>query len=502
MTGTYPKRSVKAFDFRDFYFGVYLMSFRSSLLLASFFLASCSAVEQPDRESQLESRISRIENGLIANVQIEGESQKYFNLQDRLEEIGIPGLSVAFAANGKLEWARAYGMADKSENRPMTTGTYLLAGSISKPVAAVRSLQLVEDSVFDLDENINSYLQSWQVPDNEFTETEKVTLRRILTHTAGLTVWGFPGYYKGDEIPSVIDVLDGKGNTDPVRVFREPGEAWRYSGGGYTIMQLAITDTERMDFARILHDNVLNRIGMAGSTFENPLPAALHADAATGYRASGDEVEGKWPIYPEMAAAGLWTTPSELIRYGIEMQKILQTGEDGILSYSTVSSMLDAESGTHGLGPSVQEHTFGHGGADEGFRARLYAWKNLPYAVVVMVNSDNSKIIREVLLSIANEYDLPGIEPVVRKLADIPPEALDKFAGRYELTEAGRFDISVDGKRLKLTGLDFGYTASLYPQSDLEFFDSDSGSITTFEVRDGVVTGFQMASRRGVRLSD
>ncbi len=119
-----------------------------------------------------------------------------------------------------------------------------------------------------------------------------------------------------------------------------------------------------------------------------------------------------------------------------------------------------------------------------------------------MVNSDNSKIIREVLLSIANEYNLPGIEPVVRKLAGIPPEALDKFAGRYELTEAGRFDISVDGKRLKLTGLDFGYTASLYPQSDLEFFDSDSGSITTFEVRDGVVTGFQMASRRGVRLSD
>jgi CubicO group peptidase (beta-lactamase class C family) len=273
-------------------------------------------------------------------------------------------------------------------------------------------------------------------------------------------------------------------------------------GGGYTIMQLAIMDTERMDFAKNLRDNVLNRIGMAGSTFENPLPAALHADAATGYRASGDEVEGKWPIYPEMAAAGLWTTPSELIQYGIEMQKILQSGEDGILSYSTVSSMLDAESGTHGLGPGVQEHTFGHGGADEGFRAQLYAWKDLPYAVVVMVNSDNGKVIRELLLSIANEYDLPGIEPVVRKLADMPPEDLDKFAGRYEITDAGRFDISVDGKRLKLTGLDFGYTALLYPQSDLEFFNSDSGSITTFEVRDGVVTGFETASRRGIRLSD
>jgi CubicO group peptidase (beta-lactamase class C family) len=472
------------------------------LSLFALVLASCAPGDHPETQADLDARIDRIENGLIENVQIEGQSRRQFNVNERLDELGIAGLSVAFAANGEIEWVRAYGMADKIQKRAMTTDTYLLAGSISKPVAALRALQLVEEGTFKLDDNINAYLTSWQVPDNEFTENEKVTLRRILNHTAGLTVWGFPGYDEGDEIPSVVDVLDGNGNTDPVRVFRQPGAAWQYSGGGYTIMQLAIADTESVSFEQSLQDNVLDRIGMFSSTFENPLPVALRGNAAVGYRANGDEVEGKWPIYPEMAAAGLWTTPGELIQYGIEIQSIRQHGHDGIVSRQTVAEMLDAESGSHGLGPSMQEHTFGHGGADEGFRAQLYIWKDLPYAVVVMVNSDNGKIIRELLLAIANEYELPGIEPIFREITDVAPEELSRFAGRYAVTELGVFKISVDGKRLKLTADNFGYTAWLYPQSALEFFDSESGSITTFNVRDGVVSGFETQSRKGIRLSD
>ena len=475
---------------------------RSSLLIVTCLLVSCTPIDQTDAQSELDSRISRIENGLIARLQIKGSPKEYFNLDERLAELGIPGLSVAFASNGEIEWARAYGMADVSDNKPMTTGSYLLAGSISKPLAAVRSLQLVEDEVFNLDDDVNDYLTSWQVPDNEFTVTEKVTLRRILNHTAGLTVWGFPGYDKGDEIPSIVDVLDGKGNTDPVRVFRQPGEAWQYSGGGYTVMQLAIEDTEDVDFAQSMKENVLEPMRMPGSTYENPLPNELHGIAATGYRENGDEVEGKWPIYPEMAAAGLWTTPSELIQYGIEIQRILQSGQDGILSYKTVSEMLDAESDTHGLGPSVQDHTFGHGGADEGFRAQLFAWKDQPYAVAVMVNSDNGKVIRELLLSIANEYGLPGIVPVVREIAEMPPEDLQKFAGRYELAETDVFDIAVDGSRLKFSGVNFDYTAWLYPQSNHVFFGSETGSLLTFEFQNGAAIGFESRGARAVRLDD
>jgi CubicO group peptidase (beta-lactamase class C family) len=470
--------------------------------LLTILLVSCTSGERTGTDSDINARIVRIENGLIENLQIKDRSRGQFNIVDRMEELGIPGLSVAFASEGKIEWARAYGMADVSSDRRMTTETYLLAGSISKPVAALRALQLVEDDVLDLDENINMYLTSWQLPDNEFTETEKVTLRRILNHTAGLTVWGFPGYDNGDEIPSVIDVLDGKGNTEPVRVFRQPGEAWQYSGGGYTIMQLAISDIEDGDFAQSMKDNVLDPLHMSGSTFENPLPNALHGKAATGYRADGEEVEGNWPIYPEMAAAGLWTTPSELIQYAIEIQRIKQTGNDGVLASQTVSEMLNAESGTHGLGPGIREHTFGHGGADEGFRAQLYAWKDLPYSVVVMVNSDNGKIIRELLLSVANEYGLPGIEPISRELADVAPEDLARFAGRYEMGEWGIFEVTVDGDRLRLSHEESDYVGWWYPQSDLEFFGAESGAITTFEVRDGAVIGFTSENAEGARVPD
>ncbi|MDA3833147.1 MAG: serine hydrolase, partial [Spirochaetales bacterium] len=363
-------------------------------------------------------KIHRIENGLQPTLQIEGDSIPKYNIEERMRELGIPGVSIAVVHNGEIEWARGYGMADSAENREVTVETLFLAGSISKPVAATRAHQLAELGAINLDSNVNNYLSGWKVPVNAITVQEKVTTRRILNHTAGLTVWGFPGYDKGDTIPGIIDVLDGKGNTDSVRVYKEPGESWMYSGGGYTVMQLMITDLEQKSFPEIMQTNVLDPLGMTSSTFENPLPEKYHHLAATGYRANGEEVEGKWPIYPEMAAAGLWTTPSQLILWAKEIQRILQNQENGLLTKETVNEMLTPGMNDHGLGPGVTEYAFGHGGADEGFRANLVAWKDTPHAVVVMVNSDNGSIIQEILLSIANEYGLPGIKPTIRMVKE------------------------------------------------------------------------------------
>jgi CubicO group peptidase (beta-lactamase class C family) len=395
---------------------------RSTLFTALLIVVSCTASYGDIAGQSTEHRIARIESSLTPAFRIKGQEAETFEINERLDELGIPGLSVAFAIDGKIEWARAYGAADTNDARPMGIDTMLLAGSISKPVAAIRAHQLVEEGRFDLDEDINTYLSSWQVPENKFTTSEKVTIRRILNHTAGLTVWGFSGYDFGDEIPSVTEVLDGQGNSDPVRVFKEPGESWQYSGGGYTILQLAIMDEEGVSFPETMRKNVLDRLDMPNSTFENPLPNKFHAVAATGYRSNGTEVEGKWPIYPEMAAAGLWTTPSELIQYATKTQEILQSGNDGVLKYETVLSMLTPGMNDHGLGPVVTEHYFGHGGADEGFRARLVAWKSKAFAVVIMVNSDNGSIIQELILAIAGEYDLPGIEPEVREIKELPAE--------------------------------------------------------------------------------
>lgn len=461
------------------------------LLLSISTLFFCTDKKQKQQREVLE-RIARIENGIQPVLQIEGEEVPTYTIEDRLKELGIPGISIAVVHNGKLEWAKGYGFADKSENRLVDSLTMFLAGSISKPVAAIRAHQLVEEGKMNLDENINNYLTSWKVPENEFTTKEKVTLRRILNHTAGLTVWGFPGYDKGDTIPSVVDVLDGKGNTDSVRVYKVPGESWMYSGGGYTIMQLAITDVDGMPFPETMQQHVLDQLGLKESTFENPLPEAYHAIAATGYRGNGDEVEGKWPIYPEMAAAGLWTTPSQLIQYAIKIQKIHQTKQDGILKYETVEAMLTPGMNDHGLGPGIGEYNFGHGGADEGFRADLTAWKDTPNALVIMVNSDNGSIIGEVKLAIAKAYQLPGIEPKIKKVVQLPEEKLNKYTGKYRIDELGDLEIFEIKGHLGVYADFIGDTAHILAENDTLFFEKSDGTPFRFSIEDDSVLGFQV----------
>lgn len=469
------------------------------LVILLFILAACSPKPLQDQEL-LAQRISRVENGLVPNLQIQGDSVPNYNIEERMKELGIPGVSIAVVYEGSIEWAKGYGMADSSESRPVTTETMFLAGSISKPVAATRTHQLAEKGTINLDSNVNKYLLSWKLPENEFTKKEKVTPRRILNHTAGLTVWGFPGYDKGDTVPSVTDVLDGAGNTDSVRVYKEPGESWMYSGGGYTIMQLMITDLEDQPFPEVMQSNVLDPLGMTTSTYKNPLPQQYHAIAATGYRENGDEVEGKWPIYPEMAAAGLWTTPSQLILWAKEIQHIQQLQKDGILTVSTVNEMLTEGLNNYGLGPSVDEHTFGHGGADEGFRARLTAWQEFPVAVVIMVNSDNGSIIQEIMLSIAKEYDLPGIDHQNRVVREQSAEELQRFVGKYSFPEFGSAQLVLKKNGLELSGQFLDEPIFILPASDSTFFDTNEGEYFNFTFKDGKVQKFNVQRFEATRI--
>ena len=461
------------------------------VILSLSILVGCSSNSQPDADTLLNARIERIENGLQPNLQIQGENIPRFNIEERLVELGIPGASIAVINNGKLEWAKGYGMADIAENRPVKSETMFMVGSVTKPVAAIRAHQLAEEGRLDLDANVNDYLKSWKLPDNEFTINEKVTTRRILNHTAGLTAWGFPGYDKGDTIPTVVEVLDGLGNTDPVRVYKEPGESWMYSGGGYTIMQLLITEMENKSFPDIMQESILDPLGMTSSTFENPLPEAYHSISATGYRANGDEVEGKWPIYTELAAAGLWTTPSQLSLFAKEIQEIYQSKKDGLLKSETVEEMLIAGMNDHGLGFVVNEHTFGHNGANEGFKADMVMWKKYPIAVVVAVNSDNGSIMREIMLSIAEEYKLPGIEPTMRIVSPKTVEERARFVGTYVFPEQGEAIVSIKDNGLEITGEFAIEPIILLPENDSTYFNRATGTYYTFVSEKGAVTGLQ-----------
>ena len=473
------------------------------LFLSSLVLISCTHKSEKG-EKKLNERISRIENGLESNLQIQYKDsiiKSIYNIQERMQELRIPGLSIAVLNNGVIEWAKGYGIADSLENRKVTTETLFQAGSISKPIAATRALQLAELGLIDLDSNVNIYLSSWKLPDNEFTEKEKVTTRRILNHTAGLTIGGFIGYKKEEIIPSIPEILDGKGNTDPVRVYKEPGKSWRYSGGGYTIMQHMITDIDQKQFPEIMQQNVFNPLGMKSSTFENPLPKKYHGIAATGYNFDGTQVEGKWWNYPEMAAAGLWTTPSELILWAKEIQQVLQTQKDGLLQAKTVNEMLTPSEDDQGLGPYVLELTFGHGGADEGFRADLLVWKETSNAVVIMTNSQNGNtIIREILLSIVQEYNLSGYRPLKRVFKEQSQKQLSKFIGKYDFLERGQADIVVKNDGLEFTGGPFSNPVFLWPESDNRFFNKRTGTRYNFAVKNGLVTGVKFARIEGKKI--
>jgi CubicO group peptidase (beta-lactamase class C family) len=272
-------------------------------------------------------------------------------------------------------------------------------------------MRLVQDGKVFLDADINTYLTSWQVPDNEFVSTEKVTLRRILSHSAGTTVHGFRGYRYSEPSPTLIQVLNGAppANSAPIVVDFVPGSDQRYSGGGYVVMQQALMDIEGATFPEIMRETVLQPIGMANSTFEQPLPESRLSSASAGHHSNGGVVPGDHHVYPEMAAAGLWTTPTDLARFLIELQLSLRGESNQVLSRELVELMLTEVGGGFGLGFAVWSHGgeryFGHGGANEGFRCFMVAHRSRGFGVVVLTNSDDGADLADAVVELIGERE-------------------------------------------------------------------------------------------------
>jgi CubicO group peptidase (beta-lactamase class C family) len=348
------------------------------------------------------------------------------------------------------------------------------------------ALKKVEEGKIALDEDINNKLVSWKLPDNEYTAKRKVTLANLLSHTGGLTVHGFPGYAVGKKLPTIPQVLDGvqPANTAPVRVNMEPGTRFRYSGGGTTIAQLAITDIEKRPFPEIARDNVLRPLGMTKSTYSQPLPDDVRKAAASGHRSGGNPVEGKIHIYPEMAAAGLWTTPTDLAKFAIEVQLSLLGRSNKVISKETAQKMVTPLiEGSGGLGFFLQKQGnafyFGHGGADEGFRAQLLVHKEKGYGAVVMVNSDNGQIISEIIASIANEYRWEDFVPQPVETVTVDPKILDDFVGRFQVNPDRVLTITRDGSKLYAQPTQ-SPKIELFPTSETIFIRVDENVKYTF----------------------
>ena len=454
------------------------------------------------------SVISSMERSVTPLVIIDGEQPPPVSLAERMAQLKVNAVSIAVVRDRKLAWARAYGFADKERKVAATPDTLFQAGSISKPVAALAALKRVNAGTLELDRNVNHYLQSWKLPDNEFTAVHKVTVRNILNHTAGLTVWGFPGYSRDSKIPSTVDVLDGKGNTPPIRVWKQPDLSWRYSGGGYTILQLLLSEQSGMSFPVLMRETVLIPLGMNHSTYEQPLPEALRATAASGYDRSGKKVEGNWHVYPEMAAAGLWTTPRELAKYVIAIQNA-SLDRTHLLSPQLMHAMLTPGMNNHGLGPVISADglRFGHGGADDGFQAEVTGFLDGRGGIVVMANSDNGgRLAQELILTLGSLYGWPGIKPIERSIADVPVTALERLSGSYTISSGE--DVGKN-EELIITREDGTLVVTykgvkemtLFPESDSKFFSRDSGREVMFSSEGNTTTMDLGDEQKAVRHS-
>ncbi|MEM6797237.1 MAG: serine hydrolase domain-containing protein, partial [Acidobacteriota bacterium] len=424
------------------------------------------------------------------------EGQQRWTLEERMERYRAPALSVAVWHDYAVVWTAAFGTADVESGRAATPETLFQAGSISKPVAAAAVLASWQRGELDLDAPINSILTSWKLPENELTEKSPVTPRRLLSHTAGTTVHGFPGYAVDEPVPSVPQILDGAApaNTSAVRVDLEPGERFRYSGGGSTVMQLAMTDLTGLPYPELTRQSVLEPLGMSSSTYENPLPAERLPLAAAGYWRNGREVWGKRHTYPEMAAAGLWTTPSDLARFALDLQRALRGDEGTLLSQETVRAMITPVSGRSGLGFFEYESNgalyFGHGGADEGFQAWLIASQEGGHGAAIMVNSDYGITLAEELVpAISRVLGWPGFAPEPITPESVDPASLDALAGLYRMGEHLLLEVSRQGDALMARGLFEEEATRLVPQEGGVFVAQSDGARLGFKrAEDGRAT--------------
>ena len=398
--------------------------------------------------------LERLTGKLLPAVLISEQPTPTRSLSTMMQQLGVTGISIAVFKNARIIAKKSTGVVTHN-GRAIDSQTLFQAGSISKPVAAVATMQLAQAGFVDLDHDVNTYLKEWKLPTNEFTSTEKVTLRRIMSHTAGMTVHGFWGYPEGAAIPDTVSVLDGQppANSPPIRVDVEPGSIWRYSGGGYTVIQKLLEDVTGAAFPDLLQDKVLQPARMNRSTFSAIQLNQSETNIAQPHDETGVLIEGGPRVHPEYAAAALWTTASDLAHFAMAIALSANANNEAtLLSPETTAEMLTPVSpGEWSLGFQVggAEETpyFWHSGGTRGYRSLLVSYQHGDGVAILTNGSHGDQIAASVLRTLASHYEWESFKPRSLKVIELTEDQIRPFAGSYQLPSGTVITFSVlDGK--------------------------------------------------------
>ncbi|MEL7120486.1 MAG: serine hydrolase domain-containing protein [Bacteroidota bacterium] len=477
-------------------------TFYSILLLVGVF--TTTTFLQAQITDSIQIRIQQVENGLSPLVQKEG--QELWNIEDQMRKYNIPGLSVAVINNYQVEWSKAYGKINNGEASKVTTQTVFQAASISKFVNAVAILKLKELKGISLDEDINTQLSSWKVPYDKSISDEVITLRKILSHTAGLSVHGFGGYKTAKKLPTILEILDGESpaNSPKVKPIIPPMQEFKYSGGGTTVSQLALSELSGASYEDFVHENVLGPTQMNESFYSTEFEK-YPKEVSNGHTQNGKPLKNGYNLYPESAAAGLWTTSNDLAKLITHLQLSLANDKRGILTKSSIEELMTPmlKNNNAALGVFVEDQNgekyIQHSGSNRGFRGKFYFGANNGKGVVIMINGTNTNIIDQIIRSVASVYNWKGFNKLaVKPNLDLSELDYKKYMGTYTF---GKRSVSVIYKNGKLQIAEKKKWSSiltplnestfvanaLSPRATMEFISDNEGKVIKMIVNQGGV---------------
>ncbi len=411
----------------------------ASLILICLLIASFST--SCETEATLAGkRIKAVENGLLRTVVFKGEDPERMKLADRMAFYRVPGVSIAVIDKYAIEWARGYGVERAGTDLPITPDLLFQAASISQSVTAWSVLCLAEQGKINLDEDVNTSLKSWKIPASSVMRGSPATPRYLMSHCAGLISLRLAGYPFGKTLPTVLDVLQGQRPSDSpgAYVYIKPGTEVQKSELGYAVLQQLLEDTEEKPFYEILAETVLQPLRMDQSTFEIPLPDILRTKAVVGHNRQGEPVEEGWFYYPIAAASGLWSTPSDLCLFAIDVMKTAIGQSQTVVSPESARLMLTPQLGNQGLGFEVFDSGdnlyFSQRGSTEGYECCMVAYPSRGQGAVIMANSDNGEyLIDEILRSISDAYKWPHFIPEIKTYYRLDPSVYAQYVGKYEV---------------------------------------------------------------------